>query len=98
MVRAYAPEKGRKLETDKSYKAPQKVVSCVGLDHIILSGDFNARIGKTNAGEIIINENERRLRDLTVSSKLKIKNLSLHLRIFTSLPSREEEASHLLII
>ena len=65
MYKRQAPEKGRKLGTDKFYTALQTVVSSTEKGHVIIRGDFNTRIGKiatqnmTGArGEIVITRME----------------------------------------
>lgn len=78
----YAPEEGRDAETNKFYNLLQNTVDKINKnDYLILTGDFNARVGNTaikgilgTNGEPTLNSNGRRLIDFSAFNGLKITN------------------------
>lgn len=82
IIGVYAPEDGRKTESEKFYQQLQYVIGkCNKNVYIALVGDLNARRGNvpiTNIvgfnGEPIINQNGEILRDFTCFNNLRIMN------------------------
>jgi len=82
VIGVYAPEEGKKEETENLYKLLQKILSKLNkTDHIVIAGDLNARIGRmpiphvvgTN-GEQHLNNNGYELRHFATENNLKITN------------------------
>lgn len=82
IIGVYAPEEGKKEETDIFYETLQKVVnSYIKTDSLIISGDLNARIGNTPVpnivgehGETCINDNGHSLIHFATSNNMRITN------------------------
>lgn len=78
----YAPEEGKKEETQTFYEELQKVLNKINKnDFIVLSGDLNARVGNIPIdntvgifGEPHANDNGYELRHFATYNKLKITN------------------------
>ncbi|XP_054708323.1 uncharacterized protein LOC129218133 [Uloborus diversus] len=78
----YAPENGRKEETDLFYEELQlRINNCKKNDSMILMGDLNARVGNQpipnvvgTFGEICLNDNGKQLRDFASFNNFKLTN------------------------
>lgn len=88
IIDVYAPEEGNKTDTEISYDRLQKQIDKVNKnDHVIICGDFSARVGSTpipytvrNCGEQRLNNNGRQLRHNTFSNKMEITDTSFRKR------------------
>jgi exonuclease III len=82
LLAVYAPEEGKTEQMEEFYKILQGQIDKINKnDYIIISGDYNARVGKTHIdeilgtnGEIIINSNGHKLKDFASVNELKIRN------------------------
>lgn len=84
IIGVYAPANAKKEEIEIFYDTLQKVVQKVNKnDSLIISGDFNARIGNSPIpdivgifGEDVINSKGQELRQFATNNHLKITNTS----------------------
>ncbi|KAJ4431193.1 hypothetical protein ANN_19790 [Periplaneta americana] len=82
VIGLYAPEEGRREDTEIFYEELQKQVNKYNkTDHMLILGDLNARVGNVPIvnivgafGEITLNENGKTLRDIATFNQLKITN------------------------
>lgn len=82
VIGVYAPEEGRREDTEIFYEELQKQVNKYNkTDHMLILGDLNARVGNVPIvnivgafGEITLNENGKTLRDFATFNQLKITN------------------------
>jgi endonuclease/exonuclease/phosphatase family metal-dependent hydrolase len=80
VIGIYAPVEGKYIETTEFYDEIQEVIDKANKkDHLIIAGDFNARIGNQpvggcigSGGEPTTNNNGRLLTDFCIFNNLKI--------------------------
>ena len=78
----YAPEEGRREESEEFYQKLQEIVDKINKnDYVLLMGDFNARIGKQRVdkvigtnGESTVNVNGKMLTDFCLFNEYRIMN------------------------